>query len=237
MPSTAPASVSIAVPSVQQIETPFKRPAMPLIKFDGSVGQWLQFWSHFQKYDEDQQLNKVDKLRYLKMSMVDNSKADLMIKDYPMCADSYDKAITSLKDRFGRKKLLIQYYVRRLLVLIIQNASEGKKVNLSAVYDQISAHIRCLESLGIEMDKLSVFLYPLVESSLSEETLRAWQRSSLNRERSGDIDDDDLDKLLKFLRLEVEGDGDISLAIKGFAGENESRRREKTAGQPQLKEK
>lgn len=82
-PSDASGSESMATP-VQQVEAPFKRPVMEMVKFDGSVGQWLQFWSSFQKYDEDQQLSKIDKLRYLQMSMVKDSEADLMIRDFTL---------------------------------------------------------------------------------------------------------------------------------------------------------
>lgn len=77
-------SVIMPVPAANN--APFKKPTMELVKFDGSVGEWLPFWSHFKHYDEDDSIKKVDKLRYLKMSMIKDSKADRMINNYPTTA-------------------------------------------------------------------------------------------------------------------------------------------------------
>ena len=63
-------------------------------------------------------------------------------------------------------------------------------------------------------------MYPLVESSLPEETVRVWQRSVM----SG-YDDDQQDKpvverlksLMKFLKMEVKGAKRLSYVSEGFS--------------------
>ncbi|GFS50875.1 integrase catalytic domain-containing protein [Trichonephila clavipes] len=77
--------------------------------------------------------------------------------------------------RFGQEDVLIQVYVRELLKLVLQNA-EVNKVNLSSLYDKIEAQLRALESLGVIKDKYAAMLFPLVESCLPAEILRAWDR-------------------------------------------------------------
>ncbi|GFY30102.1 integrase catalytic domain-containing protein [Trichonephila clavipes] len=77
--------------------------------------------------------------------------------------------------RFGQEDVLIQVYVRELLKLVLQNA-EVNKVNLSSLYDKIEAQLRALESLGVTKEKYAAMLFPLVESCLPAEILRAWER-------------------------------------------------------------
>ncbi|GFW48160.1 uncharacterized protein TNCV_1614211 [Trichonephila clavipes] len=77
--------------------------------------------------------------------------------------------------RFGQEDVLIQVYVRELLKLVLQNA-EVNKVNLSSLYDKIEAQLRALESFGVTKEKYAAMLFPLVESCLPSEILRAWER-------------------------------------------------------------
>jgi len=78
----------------------------------------------------------------------------------------------------------------------------------------LETQLRALESLGVKTENTIAILYPLVESALPEETLRAWER------RRSAFEDDDvkdrLTELMDFLRTEVESEVRISLAKKGF---------------------
>ena len=71
-------------------------------------------------------------------------------------------------------------------------------------------------------DKYAAMLFPLVESCLSEEVLRAWQRHSNTSlvQQGGQIG---LDSLMSFLKNEVEGEERITMAIQGFSFENNVR--------------
>ncbi|XP_051161418.1 uncharacterized protein LOC127281645 [Leptopilina boulardi] len=201
-------------------DKPFKRPTLEIPKFGGSVEKWLQFWSHFRKIHEDRAITDEDKLEYLKQSMERGSKAESIVSGYPTTAENYQKAFDSLKSRFGRDDLLIEFYTRELLSLVLNNASNhGKKVDVSCIYDKLSAHIRALETLGVTTNNCATMLYPLVESSLPEEILRTWQRSESNSENAADGEErmDRLSRLLQFLRIEVESEERINMAMHGFA--------------------
>ena len=217
----------------QVCEKPFKRPTLEIPKFDGSVSKWLQFWSHFKKIHEDRGIAREDKLEYLKQAMEKGSKAENVVQGYPTTAENYEKAFNSLKNRFGREDLLVEYYVRELLSLVLKNATnKGHKTSVSIVYDQLSAHIRALETLGVTTDNCTTMLYPLVESSLPEEILKTWQRcpASGDATTEGARSADRLTKLLNFLRAEVENEERFHMAVSGFsiAASDERREKQKT---------
>ena len=165
--------------------------------------------------------------------MEKGSKAENVVQGYPTTAENYEKAFDSLKNRFGRDDLLVEYYTRELLSLVLQNAmNKGKKTSVSDVFDKISAHIRALETLGVATDNCAIMLYPLVESSLPEEILRTWQRSAMNNATPADGVEttDRLTKLVKFLEAEVKNEERITMAVNGFTMQTENEKRERTRG-------
>ncbi|XP_055947057.1 uncharacterized protein LOC129980699 [Argiope bruennichi] len=60
-------------------------------------------------------------------------------------------------------------------------------------------------------------LFPLVESCLSEEVLRAWRRNDRGLDRKDDTKESRLESLMKFLKNEVENEDRIALAMEGFS--------------------
>lgn len=86
-------------------------------------------------------------------------------------------------------------------------------------------------------DKCAAMLYPLVESSLPEEVLRAWQRSG-QRNVLEDDEQRNADRLtkLKFLQLEVENEERIDMALTGFSLPTEQKKNRKTRGKTETKE-
>ncbi|GFY09792.1 DUF1758 domain-containing protein [Trichonephila clavipes] len=85
--------------------------------------------------------------------------------------DNYPKAIAQLQERFGREDLLVQIYVRDLLSMVMRNAATGhSKTDLPALYDELEANIRALESLGRTQDKYGEFLSPLWLNLASQKT-------------------------------------------------------------------
>lgn len=199
----------------------YKLPKIELKKFDGELLNWLPFWSQFEKIHEDPDLHDSDKFSYLVQSMKPGSRAKEFIESYPVTSENYDKAVTALKERFGKNELLIEVYVRELIKLIISNvkADSKDKLPLDKLYDRIEAQLRALESLGLKSKDNTSWLYPMVESSLTEEVLRAWQRSSLFNHPEG-TEISRLTNLMKFLKAEVEGEERLKLARSGFDNVN-----------------
>lgn len=92
------------------------------------------------------------------------------------------------------------------------------KPELSLVYDKLVGHVRSLESLGVTVEQSTLFLFPMVESSLAEDVMIAWQRSSLY-DKDGTQENPQkskLDYLLEFLRQEVEREDQRLLAKSTF---------------------
>lgn len=196
----------------------YKLPKIELRKFDGELLNWLPFWSQFEKIHEDPDLHDSDKFQYLVQCMKPGTRGQEFIESYPMSAKNYPKAIAALKERFGKSDLLIEVYVRELIKLIVSNVNpdNADKLPLSQLYDKLSAQLRALESLNICTEKNACWLYPMIESSLTGEVLKAWQRSSLFVEEFDDKTTSRLSNLMKFLKREVEGEERLKLAKCGF---------------------
>ncbi|XP_015438745.1 PREDICTED: uncharacterized protein LOC107193756 [Dufourea novaeangliae] len=162
-----------------------KLPRIELPKFNGSVKEWLPFWSQFKKIHDDQTIGRGDKFQYLLQAIVAGSRASEL-----------------------------------LLGHVLQNAVKGnKRPSLASLYDKLESYIRALETLGVATDKCAAMLYPLVESSLPEEVLRAWQRNgqreAANANEEGETKDR-LTRMLTFLQCEVENEERIDMALQSF---------------------
>lgn len=202
---------------------------LEVVKYSGGVSTWLQFWSHFRTIHEDDTATSEEKLIYLKWMMEEGSEAENIVNGFPTTGDNYTKAFESLRNRFGRDDLLIEFYTRELLSLALQTATnKGKRVNISMIYDKISEHIRALETLGVRTDNCATMLYPLVESSLPEKIFRAWQRSMLSSATSDEAEvPDRLTRLLQFLRAEVGNEERIRMEINGFTTQASAEKKSK----------
>lgn len=193
----------------------FKLPKIEFKRFNGDIRDWLSFWAQFKKIHEDVEIDDHDKIEYLIQAT---------------SGDNYAKIVDSMQSRFGSEDLQIKVYVRELLKLIINNAIAPKRMQLFALYDQIETQLRALETLRITSDKCSAMLFPLIESCLTDDLLRAWHRShlsslqqftssnvSVTAEAAGDSSlQSRLQSLMIFLKNEVENEQRISLAAEGF---------------------
>ncbi|GIX92528.1 transposable element Tc1 transposase [Caerostris extrusa] len=77
-----------------------------------------------------------------------------------------------------KKDLLIEVYFRNLLALV----NSKMNIKLSDLYDKLGSYLRPLETLGVTTSNYAAMLYPVVESCLPIEILKAWDRYRLNRE-------------------------------------------------------
>ncbi|GIY86857.1 uncharacterized protein CDAR_258181 [Caerostris darwini] len=192
----------------------FKLPLLELKKFGGEIKDWLPFWGQFSKIDSDPNIDEADKLQYLIQATLPSTRARELVESFPPSKENYHKAVDSLKSRFGQDDLLVEFYVRELLKLTISMNSRDQKVKLPTLYDRIETQLRALESLGVTTEKYAAMLFPLVESCLSEEVLRAWQRNNSFNDKK---EESRLENLMQFLKNEVEGEERINLAMKGFS--------------------
>ncbi|KAJ8978051.1 hypothetical protein NQ317_015232 [Molorchus minor] len=198
-----------------------KYPRIEFKKFGCDRKDWIPFWSQFKRIHNDDEIEKEDKFQFLIQSTIPKSRARELVESFPPSAENYNIAIDSLVSRFGKEELLVEYYVRELLKLVLTNLKV--KMSLSTLYDKLESQLRSLETLGVTSEKYAAMLFPLVESSLPEELLRVWQRSQnsyANEESSCSSSDSLIDlrlkKLMAFLKKEVEDEEKISMAVSGF---------------------
>jgi nucleoid DNA-binding protein len=216
-PSPAPSSYSTA--HNNPASKAYRLPKIEMPKFTGELKDWLGWWSQFSRIDQDDQLHTSDKFQYLKQAVTKGTEAADIIAEFPLTEDNYPKALQALKDRYGREDLLVQVYVRELLGLVINNNSNKNQIPLAKLHIQLKTHLRALESLNLAKADPETWLFPLVESSLPEESLRVWQRSSLSEQDGSKVDPprSKLSYLLEFMEKEVKNEQQISLAKIGFS--------------------
>lgn len=223
------------VTTIAPTEAHHRLPKLELPKYGGEARDWLQFWGSFKTIHEDQKISKEHKFQYLTNCMVDGSDAQELIRSYPMTAVNYDEAVNSLQERFGRDDMLVEVYVRDLITLILENA-RNRDASFSSLYVKLSTQLRSLHNLGVTSDKSAAILYPMVESTLSEEVFKAWERYR-HQNLTGDENkksETQLQELMKFLKNEVEGSERLRLARTSFSSTNATSKSERTRPRHQI---
>ncbi|GFY61956.1 DUF1758 domain-containing protein, partial [Trichonephila inaurata madagascariensis] len=139
-------------------------PKLTLESFSSKdISSFPSFWARFKSaVHENSSLNDVDKFSYLKS--VVTSDAELAIRGLTLTSENYAKAIKILEDRFGRKELIVDFHMNRLLNLTPVRKSFDV-IALRNLYDQLEIHIRGLESLEISPDSYSCLLFPNLKST------------------------------------------------------------------------
>lgn len=197
----------------------YKLPKLELVKFNGEPKNWLNFWSQFKGIHENATLSSEEKFQYLIQATVIDSPARSVVLSFPPTAENYPKTIEYLKSRFGKDKILIEVYVRDLLGLVTD--SNNQYLSLSILYDALATKLRALESLGVTSDKYAARLYPLVESTLSDELLQIWERIRSRLTDTENEHEDQLSQLMKFLQTEVEGEARLKMAKRSVEYEDQ----------------
>ncbi|GFW48441.1 putative RNA-directed DNA polymerase from transposon X-element [Trichonephila clavipes] len=195
----------------------FKLPKLEPTRFNGDPKDFLNIWSQFEKIHIDSNIDDDDKMHYLIQCSVPGSKMFRLVSSFPPTKENYRKAVQQVKELFGREDLLVQIYIRDLLGLVMQNATGKIRLVLSELYDVLKSKLLALESLERRQEKFADFLEPLVESCLPEAVLRVWERCR-NAETTSEGQDSgrSLDRLMTFLRKEVESEEMILLARTGL---------------------
>ncbi|UYV62513.1 hypothetical protein LAZ67_2000915 [Cordylochernes scorpioides] len=194
-----------------------KLPKIELKKFTREIKDWLGWWAQFNKIHVDPTLEDSDKFQYIVQSMSPGTRASKLVDSYPLTAENYPKVIETLTERFGRPELLQQVYVRDLIRLMI-DCSSKQQLKVTSFYDELVTHLRALESLKIEARQMSVFIFPMIEACLSEELMKAWQRSPLHGVKidANDSTQTRVDLIMEFLQKEAAAEQDRALAGSKF---------------------
>ncbi|GFX47419.1 integrase catalytic domain-containing protein [Trichonephila clavipes] len=171
-------------------------PKLTLESFSGKdISSFPSFWARFKSaVHENSSLNDVDKFSYLKS--VVTSDAELAIRGLTLTSENYAKAIKIVENRFGRKELIVDFHMNRLLNLTPVRKSFDV-IALRNLYDQLEINIRGLESLEISPDSYSCLLLPIIMKAIPPDL--ALEYNKKHNETQSQITD-----LIAYLRSEVE---------------------------------
>ena len=169
-------------------------PKLELPKFGGDVVEWSSFWDSFNAAIGSQQMPSVRKLTYLQSLL--KGEAAACIEGLAITDASYPVACDLLEKRFGRKERIIFAHLQALLA-IPPPTTTPKAAPLRRLFDELQAHVRSLQTLGIDGATYGVVLTPILLSRLPSQTRMEWARDAEGHEQ-------DLKWLLEFLRKEIE---------------------------------
>ncbi|KAG0412592.1 hypothetical protein HPB47_010260 [Ixodes persulcatus] len=130
---------------------------LELQRFDGEKLNWLPFWEQFRLAIHDKiELSGVEKFLYLRTVLT--GKAVAAVSGIQATENSYAYAVELLKERFGKKDILVHEHLTQLLNL-------PKVKALSDVgaprrhHDHVHRNIASLRTLGIDPDCYGAMLW------------------------------------------------------------------------------
>ena len=179
-----------------------------LPKFSGEIERFSEFWSLFNsRIHEDDSLSDADKFSYL-ISKLTGPAADI-IKGIPVGEPGYPKARDLILQRYGKRLPLLNRHINQLMDM---PSSESMDVlQLRKLSDQLHIHVRCLESLGVDVKSNAQILGPVLINKLPLQLRIKWQETQASEDgsHSDTIDKKeyvpiDIEEFLRFVAQETE---------------------------------
>ena len=177
-------------PSTTNIEA--KLPKIEIQKFSGGVKNWLEFWGLFKVTVEENKLADITKFSYLKSLL--EGEAKQVIAGLAVTADNYKTACELLEKRYGGKDQLIYFHIQALLR--VKASDKPSLTELWNLYDDVMAHVRTLEYMGIKGNQYWVVLTPIIAACFPDDLRYDWAKKGKGKEA-------DLGFLLEYLEEEI----------------------------------
>ena len=173
-----------------------KLPKLELPKFSGQVTEWQSFWDKFTAIVHESDIPVITKFTYLQSLL--EGEAKHAIQGLSVTAAHYQVACNLLQERFGRKERIIFAHIQELLNIQVCSATKQmpRVATLWKLLDDLQAHVRSLEALGVTGPEYGIFLTPVILSRLPQDIRMEWSRE-------GEGHESDLEWLLKFLQKEL----------------------------------
>ncbi|KRZ72377.1 hypothetical protein T10_4990 [Trichinella papuae] len=123
-------------------------PRYELPKFKGDVLEFTSFWEQFEdSIHSRQDISDSAKFSYLRSCLSGSALA--AVNGLSLTAANYFAAIEILKNRFGRKDVVIQNHIRKLLE--VEPCVKPSAENLQHLHDHLNLHVRALGALGKDL--------------------------------------------------------------------------------------
>ncbi|KRY42505.1 hypothetical protein T01_11252 [Trichinella spiralis] len=176
-------------------------PEMKLLQFSGKVLEFPTFWAQFEASIHNRSdLDAATKFTYLISST--EGRARSSIEGIPLTAANYPQAVSILKTRFGRPRMVVREHLTALWKL--PACSEMSMRGIQSLVDEVTKHLRCLVALNKDPFAsplpLSESMMPMVRDKFPLELLKAWDT---NIGPDPGEDEDNLQKFLEFAQWQA----------------------------------
>ncbi|XP_037503101.1 uncharacterized protein LOC119377876 [Rhipicephalus sanguineus] len=180
-------------------QTHVKLPKLELQRFSGASTEWQSFWEQFERaVHENDTLSDSEKFLYLRASL--SGKAASTIDGIQVTGANYNTAIELLKERFGRRDVLIQEHLTQLLELPpVRN--ENEVIGVRRLYDHLQRNIAALAALGVKTDGYGALLCSALLRMLPSELVVNYHKGLSADSKEEGIG---IESLGAFLKTEVE---------------------------------
>ncbi|GFW36001.1 uncharacterized protein TNCV_4928651 [Trichonephila clavipes] len=181
--------------SEQQFSS-LKLPQLQIPQFDGNILKFSDFFAQFEAaIHNNSNLSDVEKFNYLKSYLID--EAEIAIRGLTLSANNYTIALNIIKEQFGRKDLIIDSHMSKLLHLNPVRKSDDI-LSLRKLYSECEIHIQGLQNCRVNPDTYSSLLYPIILKSIPRDLSLEFTRKSYGQTENMISD------LLDFLKTEIQ---------------------------------
>lgn len=168
--STCPQDITMCEP--KENNNIVKLPRIQLPIFTGTYEGWPTFNDLFLSLiHNNTSLSKVQKLHYLKSSVV--GEAEALLRNVQVTEDNYDQAWETLRNRYGNKRLIINTLLKKLFLqkkITVHSASQIKNI-----LDTTSECLNSIKNQNISIESWDPVIIFFVVQKLDAETHKDWE--------------------------------------------------------------
>lgn len=149
-------------------------PKIELPTFDGDILCWQSYYQSVKvSIVDNSALADVQKLEYIMRSL--KGVAAESVKGFSIVAENYESVLSTLKERFGHSRLILDAHMRGLIHLPRLSAEDA--TSMRVFYDKVVGHVRSVESMGekYSSETLAPVLVPLIVDKLPKKLVEKWE--------------------------------------------------------------
>ena len=151
-----------------------KLPKIELPTFDGGILCWQSYYQSVKvSIVDNSTLADVQKLEYIMRSL--RGAAGELVKGFSVVAENYEPVLSTLQERFGHSRLILDAHMRGLIHLPSLTSEDA--TSMRVFYDKVVGHIRSIESMGgkYNAEILAPVLVPLIVDKLPKKLVEKWE--------------------------------------------------------------
>ena len=130
-------------PSAETPASQAKLSKLVITKFNGTYADWPRFWGQDSESIDKSSVPPVTKFTYLRELL--DAKVRKTIEGLPHTAEGYHRALSILKDRFGKESEIVKTYVKEILGLPYTATGNPKRID--EFYEKLSYNVQSLKTL------------------------------------------------------------------------------------------